>query len=447
MISKIALALAVVFLSIAAIVGAFQYVAGILLLLSIFLISFFSPSAGLLIFVASFPLFQFSIPGNIETSIPTVVGYSFFSGTLLGILYRKEVKLYLAPGSIYILLFLAAVAISTYFNFSYTVPHLKILVSYILLVIMYFLVVYVVRSEDVLRKVVITLIIVTFLICILVVYQYFTGQNKLFSPFTGYVEGRTYGVADPNYTAAFIITVLPLMVGMFFYTNSKWFKVVYLLQISLATFSITTTASRGGMIAVIVAFVTSLLVFIPPRKFNLANMGANYRRRVVALATGLVIVTVGLSTQFAPKIFWERAGLLTEDIQDRKSSRIEIWQDYLNDWKSSPWVGLGPGYISVYTDQGLEEPHNTLLNFLVQTGLLGTVAIMCAILLSIVGALRARKKISAEGKLGMYWLSSAVVASLIAFLAGAFFLSSASHKEFWLLLGLCGATARVSIDD
>lgn len=353
MISKIVLVSSIICLSAMAIAGFFGYVVGLLLLACIFIISFFLPSVGLLLYVASLPLFQFSIPGNLDTSVPAAIGYSFFPGTLFGILHRREVNLYLAPGSLCIVAFLGVVVISTYSNLSYNVPHLRVLVSYVLLGIVYFLVIHIVQSERILWEIVVTLVSVTFLVCLFVVYQYFTGQYKLLSPFAGYEEGRTYGVADPNYTAAFIATILPLMMGLFFYTKKKWLKVVYLIKILFATFAITTTASRGGIIALIVAILIILIGFIPPRKSNYANVGHHLTRPlrlwVTAPATCIIVITIiVLSMKLAPGIFWERTDLLIENIQGGKSSRIEIWQEYLTDWGNSPWIGLGPGYLGIY---------------------------------------------------------------------------------------------------
>lgn len=81
---------------------------------------------------------------------------------------------------------------------------------------------------------------------------------------------------------------------------------------------------------------------------------------------------------------------------------------------------------------------------MVQTGLLGTIAIIAAILMSLMGILRSRRTFALDGEFGMFWLSSAIVASLLAFMAGAFFLTSSTHKEFWLLLSLSGAVTRLS---
>jgi O-antigen ligase len=61
------------------------------------------------------------------------------------------------------------------------------------------------------------------------------------------------------------------------------------------------------------------------------------------------------------------------DLDQASSGRLSLWSSILYEWKGHPWLGTGPQSCFFYPQRGemIVHPHNFLLQFLVEWGLLG----------------------------------------------------------------------------
>ncbi len=68
--------------------------------------------------------------------------------------------------------------------------------------------------------------------------------------------------------------------------------------------------------------------------------------------------------------------LSAPSLDSASSSRLELWSAMLREWWSrSPWIGTGPQSLLAYPGMGsgIIHPHNFLLQFLIEWGVVGTV--------------------------------------------------------------------------
>ena len=121
---------------------------------------------------------------------------------------------------------------------------------------------------------------------------------------------------------------------------------------------------------------------------------------------------------------------------------MRIWADYLGQLQESPWWGHGPGYV----EEKEELYHNTPLQILFECGVVGFISFAVVNGAAFVETTRARKRFAQQGNHDLTILSGATAASLIGFHSTAFFLTSATHKELWFLIGFAAALHHLSLD-
>ena len=167
---------------------------------------------------------------------------------------------------------------------------------------------------------------------------------------------------------------------------------------------------------------------------------AGIRRRAPIIAFLLFCGVLAVAT--APQVFWDRVSTLEDWSHpgDMKESRVGLWTDYVQVWLKSPVWGHGPGWLDpTLIGNSTQFPHNTILQLAIEVGLVGLIPYFIVNLVAFVGALRARRLFAGQGNERLSVLSGAVALSLIGFHTTAFFLSSAGHKELWVLIGMAAA--------
>jgi O-antigen ligase len=181
------------------------------------------------------------------------------------------------------------------------------------------------------------------------------------------------------------------------------------------------------------------------------------RLRVLALALcGLI----ALSPVVLPSTLHERVGALsdgtsaTASFRDNNSLRGRTSENLaaLDMWADHPLVGVGPDNFEVHyqtysaaigIDQRAEEraAHNLYLESFAELGLIGGIAFLSVVWLSLRGAWRARSLLQGRDAL----LCEGLAVALVAFLICALTLHSAYARYEWIFLGLglaAGSLAR-----
>jgi O-antigen ligase len=255
-------------------------------------------------------------------------------------------------------------------------------------------------------------------------------------------EGRLQGgLGDPNFLAAAIVPAIVLAGALLpsVRATARWALV---LCIGLLVVGLMATQSRGGAVAAAGVFLAAL--FLMPRQ----------RRRV--LAAGLGIALVG-ALYFAtyPNAF-ER---ITSSAGSG-SGRTDIWQVAWRITAQHPAVGVGLHNFTVYSPRYVREPgalnnvdliaerphavHNTYLELLTETGVVGLALFLAMIVASLRAAWQAASMFERRGDQALGTLSRGVLVAGVAVLVTAVFVSLGSHQVIWLLLALGPALLAVA---
>jgi O-antigen ligase len=398
------------------------------------------PVIALCLYAASLFFFQVSFLGDIPVAVPTVAGLLLISAALLhrlvtrsSLAVRSRVPSMLAIVSLVFL-------VGALTQHEWFASHPRGLVTYFALCASALAVSLVLQSGTIAWAVVRIFVAGINLISVLAIYETWTGHYNAAGLFAGQ-DDRAYGLADPNYTAALIVTLLPFVVALFLCARTLATRIWSGLSLAAACLGIAMTASRGGIIGVLLTVLAMFALVSSKRKFREAQIPPIRARRSGRLRVlALLLAGLGIAAVFAPALLWDRLATYDDWSNPHKEGRLRIWSDYLGQWTESPWWGQGPGYIedreTIY--------HNTPLQFLVETGVIGFLAFLVLNVTAFWELLNSRSRFAEQGRNDLSILCGAIAASLIGFHSTAFFLTSATHKELWFLLGLAAAMNNLS---
>jgi O-antigen ligase len=245
-------------------------------------------------------------------------------------------------------------------------------------------------------------------------------------------------IADPNLLAAVLVVSFVLAVALALTVRSPAARWALVGAAGLALLSVFLTASRGGLVGLIAALGTGIVL-------------ARGRR---AAAIGGALVVIAASALYV--------GLFDPGVANRYASadggngRTDLWKVGWRMAEANPVHGVGAGNFRdasahyVLAEPGaiedstfiIDQPrfaHNVYLEVLAELGV-----VVLALFLALVGAaigtgVKAARGFTRAGDADMELLSRAVVVSLVALLAMDFFISDQFSKQLWLLLALCPA--------
>jgi O-antigen ligase len=250
---------------------------------------------------------------------------------------------------------------------------------------------------------------------------------------------------DANDFATFALTATPF--GLYGLVTartalSRGFAAAGLLLLTLAFLR---TGSRGGFVALIVMGGYLLFRYTAVRmQWRMAAAGA--------------VVVVGLAAAGAE--YWQRMGtILADDDYNRtdESGRMQIWQRGVGYMLSFPVFGVGPSNFA--TAEGTlspqarrqqygvgvrwNAPHNSFVQVAAELGVVGIV-LFVALFVTAFKALRVAgwRRRTPRGEPAL--LSQTLTASLLGFVAGAFFLTLAYSEMLFMLLAFVVAWHKVA---
>jgi O-antigen ligase/GT2 family glycosyltransferase len=242
------------------------------------------------------------------------------------------------------------------------------------------------------------------------------------------------GIGDPNVLAAAVLAAIPLAAGLLAYARRPIVRLLWLAAIPILALAAAGTGSRGGATATIVVLVTALVVM------------RGDRGSVVAIALG----ALGAAAAWMAS---NPAGLhrLT-NFKDHGNGRDELWRIAWEMMASHPLQGVGlenfvhqaPEYVLrpgrlVFVHLITEKPvvvHNTYLQFLAETGVVGFLLFASVVTLSLTACLRAAGIYERMGNPWFARLCRCIFLAAIALLATGFFVSSAVDYKLWTVLAL-----------
>jgi O-antigen ligase len=244
------------------------------------------------------------------------------------------------------------------------------------------------------------------------------GMNEGGRVYIGVGASSTY---DPNYSAAFFAMALPYAV--MFATRSGKMRWIALPFIPCLAIAIIQTASRGGLVALVVVVAT--MVFFGNKKHRM--------KYLAAAVVGISAMTLVPHSQIAQRFSDVSNG--TDYNFTARDGRMEVWGRGITMMENRPLTGVG-----IYAYEAADgvmagswmNAHNAFIQIGAELGVGGFVAFVIAIIAGYRAALRrrreesrpARREEQKERALG-FALINAALCSLIAEITAALFLSMA----------------------
>lgn len=248
-------------------------------------------------------------------------------------------------------------------------------------------------------------------------------------------DGRLQGGGgDPNYLAGGLIPAIAFAGALLGNVRGSLARWALLAGAGILAVGLAATQSRAGLVAVVVALAAALVVYRRRRLFLVAVIAA------MASLAGMWFATNPGA--------WER----TTSFDDGGAGRSELWQVA---WKMSgdhPVVGVGLNNFRTRSSEYVREPgslsdvaliterprvvHNLYLELLAETGVIGLVIYVGAVLACMLAAVQAARRFDDLGDAGMASLARAALVGAIAMLCAGFFISYATDARLWFLLGL-----------
>ena len=217
-----------------------------------------------------------------------------------------------------------------------------------------------------------------FVICFLA----YPGRGVLLNYMRGILEGgrvRLGGgvLANPNYFAAGTLTPIAICGAMLLRSTNKVQRWFLAGAIGLLVCTVVITQSRGGIIALLCFGALTI---------------SRSRRRGQAIAAAVVLGTLVVLT--APDEAWQRLGGLSKisgsegvagaDREGSAAMRYQIVLNAIDIAIDHPIAGTGIGTFKAVNkeyrpDLGWIDTHNTYLNVLAETGIIGLTLFLCMI--------------------------------------------------------------------
>jgi O-antigen ligase len=241
------------------------------------------------------------------------------------------------------------------------------------------------------------------------------------------------GSGDPNFLAAGIVPAIVLAFALAAGTRHPVARVAVLPVAAFLTVGLIASQSRGGLVAALVAALAALVL-------------AKRRRGWVAM--GLLWVAGAAAAWYvADPVAWERLSDFNES-----SGRGELWNVAWRMWQDHPVAGVGlQGFLDAsgdyaralgplkYAEFITEQPHvvhNSVLELLAETGIVGLGLFLAVVAISLSCAHQAARRFEQIADAAMVSLSKAVIVSVLASLTAAMFISSETDRRIWVLLAL-----------
>jgi O-antigen ligase len=246
-------------------------------------------------------------------------------------------------------------------------------------------------------------------------------------------EGRLKGgLGDPNVLAAAIVPAIALAAGLLAVVGGR-VRVLLLACIGVLVLGLGATQSRGGAVAALVALVVALIVM------------RHHRKPVLIAAIGIAAVGVVYFSAYPQG--WDR---MTKS--DGGNGRSELWEVAWRITEDHPVAGVGLHNFTVHSPRYVREPgalknvkliaerphavHNTYLELLTETGVVGLSLFLVAAAASLLAGLKGAKQFEARGDIAYGALARAAVVAACAALAAAVFVTIGSREMFWFILAL-----------
>jgi putative inorganic carbon (HCO3(-)) transporter len=240
-------------------------------------------------------------------------------------------------------------------------------------------------------------------------------------------------LTDPNDTALFLVTLIPIAIALALSARGRLAKIVYSLMAILMTGAIFVTYSRGGFLALAFAGVV-----LGSKLFKRAPIGM-----LVFILVSLVAVPALLPSNYTDRL----ASIFTGgDTRGSAAARRNLLTRSIEVAADNPLVGVGMGNFHLFSIKD-QVSHNSYTQVAAEMGL-PTLGIYLAFLLAPISRMRriereTRGVSNTDEYRRIHFLSMGLQASLVGFLIGSFFLSVAYYWFLYYLVGYAVCVGRI----
>jgi O-antigen ligase len=247
----------------------------------------------------------------------------------------------------------------------------------------------------------------------------------------GQVSQRFMGTqGQPNLYALSMVPRIPLIFAFYRMYKSIFVKIGLLVSLAFLSYGIVLSGSRGGMIAATIALILYAIL---------------QKNRLTWFAVTAVLVAVAVLVM--PSEVKVRFGINGSVEEGDTTFRRQTYQLYgLDLFSENMWFGIGlDGFAQAYAESeyrflrgedAIRVAHNTFLEILVGTGVMGFIPFLLLLERSLRVAYRYAKPAYQKISPLLAELSLAIFAMLGGYISGILFASRQYEKTFWFLLAL-----------
>ncbi|MBC7460607.1 MAG: O-antigen ligase family protein [Thermoleophilia bacterium] len=256
------------------------------------------------------------------------------------------------------------------------------------------------------------------------------------------LAGRSIGTfTDPNEFAAALVPAMAFGLPLAESSNSVLARWAGRFGVAICLAGVLASGSRGGLLAMLVAFTLVLL-------------GSRGRERV--RLTGWTCMAIACGAAWL--VLTPAGSMVAARLSDHDSSgRAELWTVAVRELKSEPLHGVGLGnypVVSKYFVDGLANQdlflrdarttHSTPLELLAELGIVGITLYYAFIAACISAGIRATRLARRLDDLRLAAAARGMVAGILAAISATFFLSNQYQELTWVLCGACIAAYTVA---
>jgi len=237
-----------------------------------------------------------------------------------------------------------------------------------------------------------------------------------------------------NLLGAVCATALVLVPALWPIARTRTRRALVVLAGGLVAYGLVGTQSRSGFIALVVAVLVALVVCRGRRQAILGAMLAG-----VVVLGGFVALNPGVLDR-------------TTSGDSTGTGRTELWRTGLEVTRDHPLAGVGVGNFVVVSSEYVREVgpvthaevliddpkpvHNTVLEALAETGIIGLGLLVVAIGACMGATRRAALRLRAVGRPDLELTAQLVLVAQVAILAAGMFLPMTYSRQLWMLLAI-----------
>jgi putative inorganic carbon (HCO3(-)) transporter len=306
----------------------------------------------------------------------------------LGLIYlRKEYRISSSPLSVFILLFTFIVGLA---NLHGVNPYNSFWSSYermegymtILHLTLYFVIIKSILKTERDWKIYFNLFIIAGLLVSILAFL-LPSASDISPEFGSEYISRVYStIGNPPFLASYMLLLVFIGFILFFISDKKYFRFIYVLPVSFFFVTIYFTASRGVILSIVIGFIIfSVFVFI--NKTNILKIKKH--KKVVVYCVVITVIAAVLFMSLISDNFLKHDEIFSRftSLKSDKSvtTRLNTWKMAWNGVKERPMLGWGQeNFYSIYTVNHIpayegivliDRAHNIIIDWMINAGLMG----------------------------------------------------------------------------